>query len=165
MYIKIKKYNLTVLDKHYNNDFKFLNTIPPEDRKHIEILCDELCFDYCTKMNLHYKELSLTQLGKMDNTLNSFGHCKYEDKKEYFREFENRNNNSKYYVSTNDIQNKYFPLGYKYFKLSGRNKYNLQGFENIASYLIKEQFQLDIRTYLLECILLAYGKDIKDGKS
>lgn len=155
------KYNLLVIDKKNNRNFEYLKSI--EDKDRIEILCDETCVNDCKYTNDHYKEISLYQLG-IRSTSEKFGVCRYSNKGINYQAIKYRNENSKYYISSKDIVDKYASLGYKYFKLSGRERYNLIGTESIISYLVKDKYQNDIETYIYERMFLELESDIKHGR-
>ena len=151
------KYNMVVIDKKYNRDYEYLKIIKKKEK--VELLCDEVCFNDCKFTKQHYKEISDLQLGAMPKH-ELYGRCRYQDRLPSCKYIQDRNKNSKYYISPNDVSNIYAMMGFKYFKLSGREKYNFIGLESIIDYLIKPEYQMDVRTYIMERILLEAEEDI-----
>lgn len=141
-----EKYYLSVLDKRKNKDFEYLNNIKEKER--IELLCDETCVNNCPYTFKHYEEISKIQLGINENTPD-YGRCRLNDLYSPFM-LKHRNEKSLYYISPNDVFEKYYPLGFKFFKLSGRESFSLIGLESIIDYLIKDEYKEDVLTYILE---------------
>jgi len=124
-------------------------------------LCDYSCFNDCKFTKQHYKEISELQLGKIP-TDERYGKCKYMHLIDRANFIANRNKFSKYYISPEDIQNIYAPMGFQYFKLSGREKYNFIGNESIINYLIKPEYQNDVRCYIYERLMLECAYDARE---
>ena len=57
------------------------------------------------------------------------------------KNYEGHNDN---YISPEDIINKYVPLGFSHFKISGRGDL-ARMIEEVVRYLIKEEYQEDVR--------------------
>lgn len=150
-------YHLAVLKKDLNHNFEYLKRIPLEDRRKIELLCNEMCINDCKFTFQHYKEMGEIQLGLSkidDNSL--FGKCKHIGKINLYEGFYWMKKFSKYYISPDDIRIKYVPIGFKYFKMCGREKYSSIGIMSIVDYCINPEFQMDVRTYIIERILSEY---------
>lgn len=157
---KLDGYYLTVLSKFKNRDFNYLEKMSLDERERTELLCDEYCINNCKYAYQHYKEYAHIQLYN-NYPMNSdeyFGKCRYYT--ENFRFLVSRLTNSNYRITYCDIIEKYLPLGFQYFKLSGRGKYNLSTMESLMSYLIKDEYQMDIRTYILEILIKDSEKEI-----
>lgn len=152
-----KKYHLSVIDKHLNREFEHLSKIKDKDK--IELLCDEVCFNDCKYTKQHYTEISETQLGNNTNSKNElYGKCRYGFRVNLYNFLKYRNENSLFYISPSDIYDKYLPLGFEYYKLSGREKYSNSGLLSIISYLIKPKYQEDVLVFLFESMLMEAGK-------
>ena len=54
----------------------------------------------------------------------------------------------KNFISPDDINNIYLPMGFKNFKLEGRTMHPLDFIEVLIYYLIKEEYQSEVRRYL-----------------
>ena len=152
-----EEYNLFVIDKKYNRDYEYLKNI--HNKEQIEILCDEVCRNDCPFTTKHYLEISKKQLGIIENAP-YFGECRYNSKNTNYDFLMKRNKESKYYISPSDIQNIYYPIGYRYYKLSGRDKYNMYSIYSIITHFIKNKYQSSVLTKILERMILEQGKDI-----
>lgn len=150
------KYYLFVIDKNLNRNFDFLNKIVNKNK--IEILCDEVCINNCKYTFDHYEEFGHLQLGETA-PYPLYGACRYTKRFSGSGFIANRNSTSDFYISPEDIKNIYFPMGFEYFKLSGRGRYNLIGLESIIDYCIKPEYQMYVRTYILEKMLMEYEKE------
>ena len=145
------RYHLSVIDKSYNNNFEKLKKI--HEKEKIEVLCDEWCVNNCKYTKEHYTEIGAVQLGIIKNN-EYYGKCRYLNRIEQYNMTYFRNKNSNYYITSEDIIKKYIPLGFKYFKLSGREKFNIVGYESIINYLFKPEYQNDIKTYIYESLIM-----------
>ena len=116
----LDNYHLTVLSKFKNKDFEFLKSLSEEEKSRTELLCDEFCVNECPYKYLHYKEYAYIQLygQKPNNAHSNFAQCRFN--KGVPGELYSRINDSVYKISYNDIVNTYLPLGFQFFKLSGR---------------------------------------------
>ena len=159
----LDNYHLTVLSKFKNRDFDFLKSLSDEERRRTELLCDELCVNNCPYKYEHYKEYAYIQLHAKDpeNAHKNFGKCRFSE--EDFKYYRKRNNDSKYIITYDDIINTYMPLGFEYFKLSGRGKDNVLTLVKFMDYLIKEEYQMDVLTFLgeqmiMECEFDTFGE-------
>lgn len=145
----ITKYNLIVLDKHLNRNIGYLKILKHKEK--IEILCDEVCYNDCIYTKEHYTEISSLQLGNLP-TNELYGRCRYLNRVPSCKFLAHRDKYSKFYIKPNEIK-KYADMGYMYFKLSGREKYSFKGIESIIDYLIKPEYQMDTRTYIVEQVM------------
>ena len=156
----LDNYHLTVLSKFKNKDFDFLKSLSIEERSRTELLCDELCVNNCPYKYEHYKEYAYIQLYAKDpdNAHKNFGKCRFaEEDYHYYRK---RMNDSKYVITYDDIIKTYIPLGFECFKLSGRGKNNVLTLVKFMDYLIKEEYQMDILTFLGEQMIMEYEADL-----
>lgn len=156
-------YHLAVLKKDLNHNFEYLKKIPLKDRERIELLCNEMCINNCKYTFQHYEEMSNVQLRKRNlYDVGLYGVCKHRDKINRNAPFKWLKDNSKYYIDPKDIYEKYVPLGFKYFKIQGRERFSTVGMNSIIFYCIKPKYQRDVRTYLSERMLNEY-KEYKYG--
>ena len=130
-----KDYYLIVLDYDYNKDFKFLEQI--KNKEKCELLCNPVCIDNCPKRKQHYDIVSDSQL--------NYNHIKIDCPYQYnlFNDSIHRKN----FISNQDI-NKYIDLGFKHFKLEGRDTPDLNLIEILIYYLIKDEYALTVRQIL-----------------
>lgn len=132
-----KDYHLVVLDYNHNNNFEFLKSLPLELRNKTEVLCNCACQPNCPFRADHYEQVSRAQLNytlfhKQDGCIG--GYETYYKAKQLAS-----------YISPQDINNKYLPLGINNFKLEGRTAGPLNLIEILIDYLIKPEYQLEIR--------------------
>lgn len=154
-----ENYNLSVLSKFKNRDFEFLRKLSQKEKKKTELLCNEFCVNDCPYAYQHYKEYAYIQLnGHLpQNCKSDFGTCRFPGKRhEYLCQ---RIKNSKYWISYEDIINTYVPMGFEYFKLAGRGVFNETTLTFFVDYLIKPEYQMDVRTYLFEEMFFEYKID------
>lgn len=153
-------YHLSVISKFKNKDFEYLNSLTEEERSRTELLCNEFCVNNCPYAYSHYKEFAYIQLHKVlpKNAEKNYGKCRFFSDAEIF--FHERLLKSEYRISYDDAINIYVPIGFQYFKISGRNPFNIVTIEMLIDYCIKPEYQMDVRTYMLECLLMEYKEHI-----
>lgn len=137
-----KDYYLTVIDYDYNGDFEFLNSI--ENKEKCELLCNAVCRPNCEYRTLHYQILSDVQI----NGTNADYICEFAGRPFYMVKNEHNCN----FISADDINNIYLPMGFKHFKLEGRTNHPLDVIEILIHYIIKEKYALEIRQKLHACL-------------
>lgn len=139
-----KDYYLIVLDYDHNKDFEFLNSIENKDK--CELLCNAVCQAKCPRRQYHYEVISRCQLDFDEKKLQNFG-CQYtrEDNLEGARKNFN-------FISPEDINDIYIPMGFKNFKLEGRTMHPLDFIEVLLYYLIKEEYQPFVRRHLQQVV-------------
>lgn len=135
-------YYLVVLDYDYNKDFDFLQSIENKDK--CEILCNPVCVANCPIRETHYKNISQCQLDFDEGALMS---CPYSTSDSLWRASTQKN-----YISPEDINN-YLDLGFSNFKLEGRAMTPLNLIEVLIAYLIKDEYQTEVRTHLQSLIM------------
>jgi hypothetical protein len=135
-----KDYYLVVLDYDHNKNFDYLQSISNKDK--CELLCNAVCQGHCARRKRHYEIISQCQLDFDETALAKFD-CPYaqEDNLEGAK----KNSN---FISIQDINNIYLPMGFKNFKIEGRTMHPLDLIEVILYYLIKEEYHDSIRRYL-----------------
>lgn len=133
-----KDYNLIVIDYDYNKDFDFLNNLQNKER--CEILCNAVCSANCPYRAHHYKQISHFQLTFDDNVPDW---CQYHTQDALFVA-----QKQKSFISPKDINEIYLPMGFNNFKLEGRTTTNAELIEILLYYLIKEEYQSEVRYYL-----------------
>lgn len=154
-----EKYNLTVLDKRKNWDHIFLKKIKMEDRKKVEILCNETCINDCKYTYQHYEEMGHLQLGD-EKKHEIYGLCRYKSKIPQYKTMYVIRNESNYFISPKQIEEVFVKMGYEYFKICGREKYEMYGLESIVFYCIKPEYRADVRIYLIEKMLNDFSQDM-----
>lgn len=149
-------YHLSVISKFKNKDFEYLNSLTPEEKSRTELLCNEFCVNNCPYAYKHYKEFAYIQLHGTapSDAGKNYGECRYYEDPQIF--LHNRLLQSDYLITYNDMINTYVPMGFQYFKLSGRHVYNKVAIEMLVDYMIKPEYQMDVRTYILERMMMDY---------
>lgn len=139
---KLSKENIVVPDYSLNNNFDFLSKL--ENKDNIEILVGEACIDNCPRRSEHYTHISKVQLSKRFNE--DYWDCPFLcERYNYYEILPTRN----HYISIDDIRNKYVPLGFTNFKISGRSDNYINLIEKYVNYLVKPEFKDRVRNDLL----------------
>ena len=128
-----KDYKLVVLDYSKNKDFDFLKQIKHPEK--IELLCNAVCQPNCARRAEHYKAISRATL------MHDPGHlfqCQYCD-----MPFGGAMKHP-HFISKENI-NDYLALGIQNFKLEGRTTHILDLIDILVYYLIKPEFQEEVR--------------------
>lgn len=127
-----KNYIFTCLDYNLNHNWKFLETLTPEEKEKTEFLVNPICGPGCGQRKEHYRLNSLFSLtyGKPYK----MKHC--EIKTTTFCSLYNSA-----HITADDIYNKYLPAGFHYFKLEGRTWSAVDMAITISEYLIKPEFR------------------------
>ena len=130
-----KDYYLIVLDYNHNKDFEFLQSL--EHKEKCEILCNAVCKPNCPMRVKHYQAIAKSQLENDSRHL--FG-C--DDAIKWLWEVKKDNTS---FISIEDIENIYLPMGFSNFKLEGRTAHPLDWIEILLYYLIKEKHKEEVR--------------------
>lgn len=134
-----KKYDLVVLDYRDNKNFDFLEKI--EDKDRIEILLDESCPKECPYRKQHYDEIARVQVYQLNS---EDAKCKLaEHKPTSFYECLERNKDT--VITASELYDKYIKLGFRHFKLLGRNTEIFYQFESYIHYFVKPEWQNKVR--------------------
>ena len=133
-----KDYIMTVLDYNYNKNLDFLKTI--ENKEKVELLLNPVCMPNCPRRAKHYD-----LIGK------SIMHLPIEESIECPCEtyLFNQAMQSSLFISLEDIKNVYAPLGFRNFKIEGRTAIREDLIEILTYYMVKPQYQLEMRQKLL----------------
>ena len=133
-----KDYYLIVLDYNHNKDLNFLQSIPNKEK--CEILCNAVCKPNCPVRLKHYQDISKAQL---ENDWRYLYSC--DDSIKWFWQVKKENES---FISIEDINNTYLPMGFSNFKLEGRTANSMDWVEIILYYLIKEEYKEEMRAEL-----------------
>lgn len=131
-------YEMVVLDYNFNKDFDFIKSIPNKDK--VELLINPVCAPGCTRRKEHYIYISKLLLHTLENDYEF--ECPYEATKFYQAQ------KNPLFISVDDIKNIYIPMGFKNFKIEGRTTGWDDLIEILLYYLIKPEYQLEIREKL-----------------
>lgn len=131
-------YEMVVLDYNFNKDFAFLKDI--KEKGKCELLINPVCQPNCPRRAQHYKVISEAFLHQAD--LSQPFECPYQAAK-FYQAKENP-----LFIGIDDIQNIYMPMGFKHFKIEGRTTHIDDMIEILLYYLVKPEYQLEIRERL-----------------
>ena len=137
-----KDYFLTVLDYDHNKNFEYLHSI--KNKNKCELLVNPVCYPKCPYRAAHYRSISKSQL---EYSAEDLMVCKFNGRDCLWHAMKLEN-----FISIEDINNIYLPMGYYHFKLEGRAAQPLDVIEILLYYLIKEEYQNEVRSYLQEAI-------------
>lgn len=136
------KKRLTVLPYTFNHDDNILkNLAHPQN---VELLCGEKCVDNCPQRKQHYEAISkITIFSGLDGF--SFK-CPFncEGKSIYETMFKRQ-----HLITPEQIETYYLPLGINKFKIAGRSEIKLSVLERYIYYLIKPEYQSELRNKIL----------------
>lgn len=135
-----KDYYLIVLDYDHNKDLEYLQSI--KNKEKCELLCNAICQSHCKRRLEHYKIISQCQL-ENDNCYMDNLDCSFVKNDCLFTAMKQEN-----FISPEDINNIYLPMGFKNFKLEGRTMHPFDFIEVLLYYLIKEEHKPEIRRLL-----------------
>lgn len=136
-----KDYYLVVLDYDHNKEFNYLKSIPNKDK--CELLCNAVCAPRCARRMEHYRLISQCQFDNDNKPLDNERGCASAANDNLGMAMRQKN-----FISPDDINNIYLPMGFKNFKLEGRTMHPLDFIEVLIYYLIKEEYQSEVRRYL-----------------
>lgn len=147
-----KDYALVVLDYNMNNRFEELEQI--SDKGRCEILVNALCAPNCPARPMHYKVVSKNQKILAKSIQNPQPGQSIPLEPWDFKGCKGGRNvysvvNSCTFVSPEAIWEKYVPMGFRNFKLEGRNDNIFNVIELYSMYLAKPEYQGLVRINLL----------------
>ena len=131
-------YHMVVINSNYVQDYEFIKSLPNKDK--IELMINDACGIYCSNRKEHYLEYSRCQLSHKHPY-----HCIHENGPSPFFDLKKK----PLFISNEDITNKYYPLGIYNYKIQGRTNFHIDYVETLMYYLVKPEFQLEIRERLL----------------
>ena len=132
-------FSYVVPDFRLNKDFRHLETLTPAQRAKVEFLCNECCDFGCTQRKACYENVSRKNLGLPCPE----HHCTAPHADEGYRFSRAMENPG--FISIQDIQERYLPMGFENFKLEGRGLGSAMVLEFLLYYLTKPQYQLHVR--------------------
>lgn len=136
--IDSNKYYLVLGDYRDNFDFDFLNKIEKKDK--LEILIDPWCDPNCKIREYHYKVLNQVQL---DIPQDEYPKCEWESASW------NKVLKAGHVIKVEDLYTKYVDMGFRHFKLEGRNLHPMNVIDSYVYYLVKPEYRDEIRSQLV----------------
>ena len=128
---------MTVIDYNFNKDIDFLKSIPNKEK--VELLINPVCYPKCPRRREHYERIGLSSLhtdGIEPFECDAQGRLFHEAMM------------SPLFISLDNIKNIYAPLGFRNFKIEGRTTPKEDMIEILTYYMIKPEYQLEIRQKL-----------------
>lgn len=137
--VKREDFQYVVPDFRLNKSFDRLNTLTQIEKDKVEFLCNECCWFGCKDRKRCYETVSRKNLG--ENCPEH--HCAAPDAEEGYRFSKTMKNPG--FISTEDIQNVYLPMGFSNFKIEGRGLGSALVLEFLLYYMVKKEYQIHIR--------------------
>ena len=131
-------FQYVVPDFRLNKDFDKLNALTEPQKNKVEFLCNECCWFGCTDRTKCYETVSRKNLGE-----DADHHCTAPGGNEGYRFSKAMTNPG--FLSAQDIQNIYLPMGFSNFKIEGRGLGSALILEFLLHYLTKPAYQIHVR--------------------
>lgn len=145
---ELSNYYLTVLDYRKNHDMEFLSKLSQDQKDKVELLVNSYCWPDCSYREDHYKlvsEINISQQMKEHRGRVSpnciTGIIDFQNTLKYSCT-----------ITKEQLYNEYVANGFHNFKIEGRNFHIVDVIESYIYYLVKEEYQQEIRTKLLKII-------------
>lgn len=110
--------------------------------ENIEMLCCEACIDNCPDRANHYEDIAIGQMLRPNKQFK----CPHGCESYYFHETIPIR---KHFISIEEMENVYLPMGINKFKISGRNDNIINVIERYVMYLPKPEYKDTVRNHLL----------------
>ena len=143
-----EEFDYVVPDFRLNKAFSLLEGLSQKEKDKAEFLVNECCDINCKERKACYENVSLKSLG--DTNVDHICHGAHAAEGYRFsRAMENPA-----FISREDIQNIYLPMGFSNFKIEGRGLGSAVVLEFLLYYLTRPQWQLKVREeiYLDSCL-------------
>lgn len=143
-----EEFDYVVPDFRLNKAFSLLEGLPQKEKDKAEFLVNECCDINCKERKACYENVSRKSLG--DTGADHICHGAHAAEGYRFsRAMENPA-----FISREDIQNIYLPMGFSNFKIEGRGLGSAVVLEFLLYYLTRPQWQLKVREeiYLDSCL-------------
>ena len=137
--VKREDFQYVVPDFRLNKSFDKLNTLTQTEKDKVEFLCNECCWFGCKDRKRCYETVGRKNLG--ENCPEH--HCAAPNAEEGYRFSKAMTNPG--FISVEDIQNKYLPMGFSNFKIEGRGLGSALVLEILLYYMVKPEYQIHIR--------------------
>ena len=133
------EFRFVVPDFRLNKAFDRLDTLPEDQKKKLEFLCNECCWYDCPDRKACYENVSRKNLGEdcPDHV------CVSPQAGRGYRFSDAMKNPA--FIGLSDIQNTYLPRGFSQFKIEGRSLGSAVILEVLLYYLTKPEYRLKVR--------------------
>ena len=140
-------FKYVVPDFRLNKSFDLLASLPQEEKDKVEFLCNECCDLHCQSRKTCYENVSrknLANFSDSDSAEEIPDHkCTGKDGQGGYK-FSKAMKNSAF-ISIQDIQKTYLPMGFTNFKIEGRGLGSALLLEFILYYMTKPENHLEVR--------------------
>ena len=137
--IRREDFRYVVPDFRLNKAYDRWKTLSWQEKDKVEFLCNECCWFGCKDRKTCYESVSRKNLG---NPAPEF-HCASPDGGNGYRFSKAMENPG--FISVDDIQNIYMPMGFSNFKIEGRGLGSALILEFLLYYMTKPEYQLHVR--------------------
>lgn len=137
--VKREDFQYVVPDFRLNKSFDKLDTLTQTEKDKVEFLCNECCWFGCKDRKRCYETVSRKNLG--ENCPEH--HCAAPNAEEGYRFSKAMTNPG--FISVENIQNSYLPMGFSNFKIEGRGLGSALVLEFLLYYMVKPEYQIHIR--------------------
>lgn len=137
--VKNDDFRYVVPDFRLNKAFDKLDTLSGSERDKVEFLCNECCWYGCRDRKRCYEAVSRKNLGE-----NGPDHQCTAPDAEYGYRFSKAMANPGF-IGTDDIRNRYLPMGFSNFKIEGRGLGSALILEFLLYYMTRPEYQLHVR--------------------
>ena len=131
-------FHYVVPDFRLNKAFEKLNTLTEPQKDKVEFLCNECCYFGCKDRKECYEAVSRRNLGEEPDF-----RCTSPGAEEGYRFSKAMKNPG--FISAEDIQNIYLPMGFSDYKIEGRGLGSALVLEFLLYYMTKPEYQLQVR--------------------
>lgn len=135
-------FKYVVPDFRLNKAFDKLASLTQEQKDKVEFLCNECCDIHCQSRKACYENVSRKNLATSDEEIPDHK-CTEKDGQEGYKFSKAMKNPA--FISIEDIQKTYLPMGFSNFKLEGRGLGSAILLEFILYYMTKPEHQLKVR--------------------
>ncbi len=134
-----EEFKYVVPDFRLNKSFEKLEQLSTKQKDKVEFLCNECCSFGCTDRKACYENVSRKSLDEdCEDHI-----CISPQAKRGYRFSDAMKNPG--FISIEDIQNTYMPMGFSNFKIEGRSLGSAVILEFILYYMVKPEYQLVVR--------------------
>lgn len=136
------EFRYVVPDFRMNRSWDSLNSLTSSQKDKVEFLCNECCWFGCAERKICYENVSRKNLGEScpDHL------CKAPGGSGGYRFSQAMKNPG--FISADDIQRLYLPMGFSNFKLEGRGLGSAIVLEFLLYYMTKPEYQLHVREHI-----------------
>ena len=137
-----EEFRYVVSDFRLNKQFEKLDLMSQHQKDKVEFLCNECCWFGCKDRKTCYESVSRKNLGEPAPEY----HCASPDGGDGYRFSKAMENPG--FISVDDIQNIYMPIGFSNFKIEGRGLGSALILEFLLYYMTKPEYQIHVREHI-----------------